>query len=308
LVRSLQENKYSQEEQIYYSRYNFRGKFTYTLKFSFYIHSHEIILNQAFIQRIYAIQKINRKDDRVVRATKRNLTTLVALKRWPQGGMPEFNSLIDKELLWAQELINSGVAPTVAEARRYVDLIVATLYTKSPQGRGPAWGDIKVAQFPGMFVLFKFIFTTHIDIYSTYTVRLIELMAKGHTTSTKFKTAHKYQFQPCPIEEDAYWLFVWYWNIVRPVLARGKVPLPTDPLLLNADGGLLDVGRRVQAFFGKQGFDISITTLRGLVETSAEQALLNGDISSKERESISAISTHSSEVCVYDYSYKYFVI
>ena len=129
-----------------------------------------------------------------------------------------------------------------------------------------------------------------------------ELLGQGHTTSSKFKTAAKYELQACPIDEDVYWLLRRYWKFIRPVLAQGVEPSPTDPLLINNKGGALKVGRRVSAYFERHGYDITLTTLRILAETSAMQAYQNGDITLKQRDAVTAISTHSKEVC-YCYSY-----
>ena len=82
------------------------------------------------------------------------------------------------------------------------------------------------------------------------------------------------------------------------------MPLPTDPLFLNAAGEQFDgLGRRVQAFFEKRGLSISVTTLRGVVETHAEQALNNGDISVRQRKAIHGILGHSDQVCFANFAY-----
>jgi len=116
--------------------------------------------------RINAIQKINRKDNRVVKANKHSMQKRVELRKWPLTGMPELVALVDKDIIWAKQLISclndgdSDMGLSIADCRRYTDVIVSSLYTKTPQGRGMAWEDIKCLQLDGMLVCFL-ILTLH---------------------------------------------------------------------------------------------------------------------------------------------------
>jgi hypothetical protein len=57
------------------------------------------------------------------------------------------------------------------------------------------------------------------------------------------------------------------------------------------------VGRKLTSFFeGKNDLHMTSTAIRGLMETTAEEALLRGEITSVQRASVSSINGHSSAV------------
>ena len=110
--------------------------------------------------RINAIQKISRKDNRVVKANKHSMQKRVELRKWPLKGLSELVALVDKDIIWAKQLISclsdgdSNMGLSIADCRLYTDVIVGSLYTKTPQGRGQAWEDIKCLQYNGMLFCF----------------------------------------------------------------------------------------------------------------------------------------------------------
>ena len=255
-----------------------------------------------FFSRIAQINKVNRLKEKTNRSTRRTLVSMVAKRQWPANGLTELRGLVDKELPWAQELISGERAPTVSESLKYSEVLFALMYVDSPQGRSSALIDMKCSQCKGEY----FLFSTNLSLTSYHHCRpsyyvlltfLTELVSKGFATSSMFKTCSKYGLQPVTAGPKSAWLLQGYWDRIRPVLAKGTVPAPTDPLFINAAGGsFVGLGRRVQSFFEKRGLVVGVTTLRGVVETSAEQALLNGEISSKQRGAVHFILGHTGQV------------
>jgi hypothetical protein len=77
-----------------------------------------------------------------------------------------------------------------------------------------------------------------------------------------------------------------------------RLTKPTSPLFINWNGDVdKKVGRKVTSFFeDKNDLHMTSTAIRGLMETTAEEALLRGDITATQRASVSSLNGHSSEV------------
>ena len=87
---------------------------------------------------------------------------------------------------------------------------------------------------------------------------------------------------------------------LRPKAAKGHRHLtqPTSSLFLTFDGDSdQKIGRKVTKFFeDKNDLHMTSTAIRGLFETTAEAALLRGDITASQRASVSSINGHSNAV------------
>ena len=121
----------------------------------------------------------------------------------------------------------------------------------------------------------------------------------GLTTSSFFKTNHKYGLQPISICNKTKLLLQLYLRYVRPNCPHGKQLIqPTDPLFITWNGDSdTSVGRKLTSFFeGKNDLHMTSTAIRGLMETTAEGALQRGEITMVQRASVSSLNGHSSAV------------
>ncbi len=129
----------------------------------------------------------------------------------------------------------------------------------------------------------------------------------GSTTSSCFKTNYKYGYQAISVCEETKKLLKLYLMYLRPKAAKGNRRLiqPKSKLFLTFDGDSdRKIGRKVTKFFeDKNGLHMTTTHIRSLFETTAEAALLRGDITASQRASVSSINGHSSAV-VKDYYLK----
>jgi hypothetical protein len=129
----------------------------------------------------------------------------------------------------------------------------------------------------------------------------------GSTTSSCFKTNYKYGYQAISVCEETKKLLKLYLMYLRPKATKGNRRLiqPKSKLFLTFDGDSdRKIGRKVTKFFeDKNGLHMTTTHIRSLFETTAEAALLRGDITASQRASVSSINGHSSAV-VKDYYLK----
>ena len=119
------------------------------------------------------------------------------------------------------------------------------------------------------------------------------------TTSSCFKTNYKYGFQPISVCDKTKQLLKLYLTYLRPKAAKGyRLTRPKSPLFITWNGDIDEtIGRKVTSFFeDKNDLHMTSTAIRGLMETSAEEALLRGHITASQRASVSSINGHSSAV------------
>jgi len=159
-----------------------------------------------------------------------------------------------------------------------ITLIMCTWYCFAPQGRIAAFGDMKVADS--------------------------ELMQmEGHVMSTHFKTWAKYGFQALINVEIAVPLLELYCNWRSCATENGFATSPfyTDSgyLFLEWDGeqmGERRLGDLVTSFFRKFNLHMNTTSIRSLVETTAERMKMEGKISTAVRVAVQGINGHSDAV------------
>ena len=121
----------------------------------------------------------------------------------------------------------------------------------------------------------------------------------GLTTSSCFKTNYKYGFQPISVCDKTKQLLKLYLTYLRPKAAKDyRLTRPKSPLFITWNGDIDEgIGRKVTSFFeDKNDLHMTSTAIRGLMETSAEEALHKGDITASQRASVSSINGHSSAV------------
>ena len=209
------------------------------------------------------------RKEKVARAAV-SLAALVRDRRMPAGGLPELQSRIDAQIQWAENLSMKRVNKDEYEA--FMELMYAALYVYSVQGRQSGVMDMKYKQ-------------------------AAELLARGYSNSSKFKTAAKWKYQPVTLSATTYLLLQVYVTRVRPQVWHEQ-PSGDDPLWLTYDGSAeRKLGLRVTRFFRKAaGLHITTTAIRSLVETAMHAGFRQGRITEQEMHSVQAINGHSSQV------------
>jgi hypothetical protein len=188
----------------------------------------------------------------------------------PAGGLDELRDAVLVEYDWARGVRVDCIDDTAY--RRFLQVMFAALYLFSANGRQSGVVDMKYGQAQ-------------------------ELLEKGFTTSTKFKTNKKYGYQPVTVRSVSRDLLRIYMVTVRPQIRHVSLCAPSDPLWLTYGGAAEeDVGRLVTAFFVRTcGLSITITGIRSLVETTMHKKFKEGKISESERSAVQNINGHTSE-------------
>jgi hypothetical protein len=188
----------------------------------------------------------------------------------PAGGLDELRDAVLVEFEWARGVRVDCIDDTAY--RRFLQVLFAALYIFSANGRQSGVVDMKYGQAQ-------------------------ELLEKGFTTSTKFKTNKKYGYQPVTVRSVSRDLLRIYVEVVRPQIRHASHCAPSDPLWLTYGGAAEeDVGRLVTAFFVRTcGLSITITGIRSLVETTMHKKFKEGKISESQRCAVQNINGHTSE-------------
>jgi len=211
--------------------------------------------------------------------------------RLPKDGFEGLQKIVSDCFNWASELTN---VPSKFEIdstlyNEYVGFLVAALYVLAPQGR---IGGIQGLEF---------------QAYDDF-------IKMGHAMSSTFKTKAKYALQPVLSNEKINELITAYVTNFRPIAVqnarnatpRGKPIRIPGEFWLTFDGKHDErLGRRLTQFFMKKGhFHVTTTVIRSLLETTAHKAMESGGISPQQREAISNVGGHSSQI-VNDYYLKH---
>jgi hypothetical protein len=153
----------------------------------------------------------------------------------------------------------------------YLSVMFSNLYCKVPQGRVGGLMNIKLWQFT-------------------------EIESQGHTMSTKFKTMSKYGLQPVVVDGEICNMIRIYVERFRPVAILNNDAC--DYLWLTFKGEQVHrMGSYVTRFFEKHGnLHVTTTGLRSLAETTSNRAWAEGKLSMAEKEAITSINGHSSQV------------
>lgn len=191
-------------------------------------------------------------------------------RRIPQGGLAALQAAVLEELPWARGVRQQDIDDVAY--RRFMQLVVSAVYVFSANGRQSGVADVRMGQVE-------------------------ELLENGFTTTTKFKTNKKYGYQPITLGGVARELVLLYVTVVRPQVCRASSILPEDHLWLTYRGEAdLLVGKLVTFFFIRtRGLSVTITSIRGLVETTMHQRYKAGQINETEKAAVQNINGHSSE-------------
>jgi len=199
-----------------------------------------------------------------------SLAAKVRDRRMPAGGLCELQGRVDAQIDWAKEITKQRMSKE--EYKAFMELMYAALYVHSVQGRQSGVMDMKYKQ-------------------------AAELLVRGYSNSSKFKTCAKWKYQPVTLSETTYLLLQLYVQRVRPQVWHEGIT-GDDPLWLDFDGEAeRKLGLRVTRFFRKTaGLHITTTAIRSLVETAMHAGFRQGRITQQEMQSVQAINGHSSQV------------
>lgn len=210
-----------------------------------------------------------RRKEKMARASV-SLAAKVRDRRMPAGGLLQLQAKVDAQIEWAKTISKQRMSKDEYEA--FMELTYAALYVYSVQGRQSGVMDMKYKQ-------------------------AAELLARGYSNSTKFKTCAKWKYQPVTLSETTYLLLQLYVRRVRPQVWHDSIS-SADPLWLTYEGEAeRKLGLRVTRFFRKTaGLHITTTAIRSLVETAMHAGFRQGRITQQEMQSVQAINGHSSQV------------
>ena len=151
----------------------------------------------------------------------------------------------------------SITALTKEEFAHLMQLIFASFYTDTPQGRIAAVATLKKGQGS-------------------------ELFSKGVVNSQIFKTKMKFGYQPVLVGDVSGELLGEYVERVRPCIvseSSSDFDMENSPLWLTSEGQPMSTaaaGRFVSAFFARHGLKITTTTCRAIAETESAEMLQDG--------------------------------
>ena len=226
---------------------------------------------------ISTAKKSMRKSKRQQDNTK---ATAVYEGRLPAGGLSDLVSAAETaandQLL---RFTGEGAILTNISQDAYVEFMevfFAALWSLAPQGR------------PGGVESLKY---RHVQQFAN----------DGYALSGNFKTAESYVYQPVilsPLTKRL--LLEVYIPFLRPLVqpTRSGSPARDDPLFLSYNGGSTVLpGRLVSAFFRRTlSISITITTIRGMIETDVAERHARGEISEAGRNAILEVNGHSQAI------------
>ena len=240
-----------------------------------------------FMEVVKTFQKSYSKANRKKRSSK-TMESEVYLSKMPAGGLPELQGTFDAEITWLQSLVklahdDQSTHPgqpffpiTAAEYTRLTSAMYAAIYSFAPNGRVSGIEDLKEFQYE-------------------------QLVDEGHVHSSKFKTNTRYGYQPVILSTVSYFFVKIYWIHFRPVAMKNSELAHQQPmqrsLWLTFDGKPERIGPRVTQYFKRTlGMHITTTAIRSLVETTTEKLAKAGAISEAQRDAVSNINGHTSQV------------
>jgi len=161
-------------------------------------------------------------------------------RRMPINGFADLIAVVQRLLPWAVSLGDSAFSD-LAIFRKFMRLLLASMYTSHPQGRISGIASLKYRQ-------------GH------------DLLRDGYAVTDVFKTWRKYGYQVVAIEGPSRQLFQIYFTKARVAIEAlySITPNDDDPLWLNVKGEAEDrISRQIVAFFRENSrLHITSTTLR----------------------------------------------
>jgi hypothetical protein len=203
---------------------------------------------------------------------------LVKKKKVPAGGVAEMTEAIREDIASWLSTPTRNLRVTRRVFKSYCTCMFAAFYILTPQGRIGGFEELRFEQ-------------------------LDDLYGEGSICSSTFKTGSKFGFQTFSVSEETEPLVKYYVENFRPIaVRRGKAACTRsfEALWLDYDGNKLaaaNIGRWVTNYWQKKTkTSTSTTTCRALVETIAHRAHLDGEITTSQRDAITGVNGHSSQI------------
>jgi hypothetical protein len=243
-----------------------------------------------FTGAISALRKAYLKEFRKKRSSK-TMQSEVYQRKQPVNGISDLQGTFTSEIEWVKGYVKlikeyedlHGGRPyypmTNVEYTRFTQAMYGSIYAFAANGRVGGIEDLKENQYE-------------------------QLVEEGHVHSSKFKTYARYGYQPVILSVVSFFFVKNFWEHFRPVAIQnlefsngGLFETTQRSLWLTFDGKPDKIGPRVTQYF-KRTLQLHITTtaIRSLVETTTETLAREGGISSVQREAVSNINGHTSEV------------
>lgn len=195
----------------------------------------------------------------------------VEARRFPREGLKTLIQCVVDDIQVHEETAISSNFFNKTMYEDYVSLMYSALYVLSAQGRVGGMQSLQMK---------------HADA----------LLQNGYVLAKDFKTNSKWTYQPVTISLQSGKLVRRYITEYRQKISA--IESPNDPLWVDWKGNPeTDIGRLVTRYFRKK-LDLHITTtaIRSLVETQAQDLFEQGIISLADRESVSHINGHTSQI------------
>lgn len=234
---------------------------------------------QALYPVVELLQGLRAGQAKKVKATKNQHTFANRVKtmRMPEGGFQAVLACVDNATgqmhKWAREVEECCSEFSEKEYNYFLGVLISSLYVYAPQGR---IGGVESLKYPA----------------------LREMLARGHTSATEFKTAAHHRFQAVTVTEQNRELLAFYGRYLRPRVAT-SAPLDSSFLWLRYDGRqFARLGRVVSRFFklSPLGLKMGTTSLRALMETVADELASAGAITLAQQRAVTRLNNHSGAV------------
>lgn len=224
---------------------------------------------ELFLKMVKQILKRVRKEIKI-QQSENSIEALIERKEWPKGGLLELQNAIRYEMDWVYNMARANSLPTNKSIyNRYMNLLSASIYCFSCQGRIGAIEDLKLHQGK-------------------------ELLKDGVVLTSKFKTSSKFGYQPVTLPPDkvSTFLLQYYLMNVRPNYLQEH----DDPLFISFTGTKYNVAKGLSTFFAQTlSLKITSTRIRAIVETSFQDLLDDGAITTLQKHAISNVNGHDSQ-------------
>jgi len=232
---------------------------------------------ELFMQEIKNISRVQHKRDKKNRS-KKNMAECIADRRQPQRGLSQLQQAVCSELPWARSLKANHALIDKQIYNKFRQLLYASLWIDSPQGRVGGIMSLKLHQ-------------------------RIDLLKKGFTHATNFKTSVIYGTQPVSLGTTSFTLFEIYLSLRRIICESYPLMAADDsPLWITFTGDAdTEISRSVTAFFRRFNLHINPTAIRALVETTTDEKYRSGEISLRVKTAMANCNGHSSAVVKSNY-------
>jgi hypothetical protein len=195
-----------------------------------------------------------------------SIEDLIAALKWPANGIADLYDACVKQLPWLERVINEESTGSKLTYDNFMELLCASAYSSSVQGRVHAIDGLKCQSLGTM-------------------------LTSDAVMSSSFKTSRSFGLQPVTVSPLFRHLLNIYVTHFRP---KHFGLAPGDSLFVSLNNKAIRVGTMVIRFFRRTlGLHITTTRVRAIVETSSEQLRENGDITEADRTSILNINGHS---------------